>query len=412
MSTRIGWLTSMLCGAVVGAALLARVGTSVAEQPPPPPQAGPAPPPAAAAPAAAIAAPAKAAPPNMEPAGETPVAAPAPAAAAAPPPLPLTIFSSFDPGRMAALVAAITRETGIEITLVNDDDDLLLGRLLREGAKSRADVVLLRNGARFERAATAGLLQAVKLPAVEQAVPARFRDADVRWFGLASFARVLVYAPDRVKPGELASYDSPTALAWRGRLCLPPPHHPGYRTLLAGIITHHGVDYGEAWARGMLANAAPPLDIAPPLQRTPEWIDRSMVDALDAKACDITLLDSRTLTRFTDPANTTERRELDRVAAVWPNQDGWGTQVDIIGAGMAAASEKRESVQKLFEYLVSDAAQRAIAEALHAYPIKGGVPLTDALTRWGPFKADDTPLPEILSHLEEARTIADKVGWP
>jgi iron(III) transport system substrate-binding protein len=330
-------------------------------------------------------------------------AAPAPTA---------TIYSSFDPGRIAPLVTAIAKETGVEITLVGDDDDLLLGRLLREGAASPADIVLLRNGARFERAATAGLLQPLKLAAVVQAVPAGFRDTHDRWFGIASFARVLVYAPDRVKPGELASYDSPTAPTWRGRLCLPPPHHPGYRTLLAGIIAHHGVDYGEAWARGMLANAAPPLDVAPPPKRTPESVDRSLVDALDAKACDVTLLDSRTLTRFTDPSNKSERRELDRIAAVWPNQDGWGTQVDIIGVGMAAASAKREAVQKLFEYLVSDAAQRAIAEALYAYPIKGGVPLTDALTRWGPFKPDETPLPEILAQLGEARAIADKVKWP
>jgi iron(III) transport system substrate-binding protein len=349
----------------------------------------------------------------------------------APPPAPpskLTVYSSFDPGRLAAIVAALTKETGIEITLVHDDDDLLLGRLLREGANSPADIIMLRNSARFEVAATAGLLEPVKAPAIEAAVPAGYRDRGARWFGLASFARVLVYAPDRVKPGELASYDSPTAPTWRGRLCLPPPHHPGYRTLLAAIVQHHGTDYGEAWARGMLANAAPVLDIAtqsptpvptpapappaPPPQRTPESIDRALVDALDAKACDITLLDSRTLTRFTDPNNKSERRELDRIAAVWPNQDSWGTQVDIVGAAMTAASTKREAVQKLFEYLVSDAAQRALAEALYAYPIKPGVPLTDALTRWGPFKPDDTPLPEILSHLEEARAIADKVKWP
>jgi iron(III) transport system substrate-binding protein len=335
-----------------------------------------------------------------------------PAPAPAPPPPKVTLYSSFDPARLAALVAALTKETGIEVTLVVDDDDLLLGRLLREGAHSPADIVLLRNAARFERAATAGLLQEIKLPAVEQAVPAGFRDPGGRWFGLASFARVLVYAPDRVKPGELASYDSPTAPTWRGRLCLPPPHHPGYRTLLAGIIQHHGADYAEAWARGMLANASPPLDLPPPAKRTPETVDRTLVDALDAKACDITLLDSRTLTRFTDPTNKSERRELDKIAAVWPNQDSWGTQIDIIGAAMTAASQQRETVQKVFEYLVSDAAQRALAEALYAYPIKGGVPLTDALTRWGPFKPDDTPLPEILAHLEDARVIADKVTWP
>lgn len=337
------------------------------------------------------------------------------AAAAEPAPAPvrpkLTIYSSLDPSRLASLLAVVTRDTGIDITPLFDDDDLLLGRLLREGADSPADIVLLRNAARLERAATAGLLQTVKLPALEQAIPAGYRDPAGHWYGVASFARVLVYATDRVKPGELTSYDSPTSPSWRGRLCLPPARYPGYRTLLATILHHEGEDYAEAWARGMLANAAP-LDLSPPETRTPEWVDRALVDALDAKLCDITLLDSRTLTRFTDPTNKAERRELDRIGAVWPNQDGWGTEVDIIGAAMTAASDKREAVQKLMEYLVSDAAQRAIAEALFAYPIKAGVPLTDALTRWGPFKADDTPLPAILSHLEAARRVAEKVGWP
>src|SRR5271163_5361226 len=90
-----------------------------------------------------------------------------PVPTAAPPPAKLTLYSSFDPARLAALVAALTRDTGIEITLVVDDDDLLLGRLLREGAHSPADLVLLRNAARFEVAATAGLLQDASLPALE-----------------------------------------------------------------------------------------------------------------------------------------------------------------------------------------------------------------------------------------------------
>lgn len=345
-------------------------------------------------------------------AGGTPAGAQSsPAGAPAAPPPKVTVYGSFDRARIAPVLSGVVRDTGIDVALVSDDDDLLLGRLLREGPASPADILLLRNAARFERAAAAGLLQPLKLASVEQAVPARLRDPEARWFAIATFARVLVYAADRVKPGELTSYDSPTNPTWRGRLCLPPQHHPGFRSLLAGVIRHNGPDYAEAWARGMLANAAP-LDSAPPAQRTPEWIDRALIAGLDAKVCDITLLDSRTLTRLTDPANRADRRELDKIGAVWPNQAGSGTQVDVLGAAMTAASTQRESVQKVFDYLMTDAAQRAIADALYAYPVKAGVPLTDALTRWGPFKPDETPLAELIAHLPQARALGDKIGWP
>src|SRR5260221_11783749 len=87
---------------------------------------------------------------------------PPPAAA----PTKVTIYSSFDRARLAPVLPSIGRETGLELVPVGDDDDLLLGRLLREGAGSPADIVLLPNAARFERAATAGLLQPLKLPAI------------------------------------------------------------------------------------------------------------------------------------------------------------------------------------------------------------------------------------------------------
>ena len=44
--------------------------------------------------------------------------------------------------------------------------------------------------------------------------------------------------------------------------------------------------------------------------------------------------------------------------------------------------------------------------------IKPGVPLSNPVTRWGPFKADETPLSTLLPLLEQAGDLADHANWP
>ena len=60
-----------------------------------------------------------------------------------------------------------TKETGIRVKLLEAKDDALIQRLGSEGASSPADVLILADAARLDRAAGLGLFQAVESPALQ-----------------------------------------------------------------------------------------------------------------------------------------------------------------------------------------------------------------------------------------------------
>jgi iron(III) transport system substrate-binding protein len=383
--------------------------------PPPAPASKPAPPAAAQAqPRPAPAQPAPAAP--AQPTAAAPATPPPTAAtpAATPPdqkPTPkVTLYTAFEPNRLKPVLAEFTKASGITVTVDADMPDLILGRLLREGAASSADVLMMPNLTRFDRAATAGLLQPLALPALEEAVPAAYRDPAARWFGVASFARGIAYRTDKVKPGEITRYEDLAKPQWKGRLCVPPINRPGNRALFASLILHDGVQAATDWVQAVGTNAVP----LPPPTGKPEidGDDKPLIRALGTGLCDVAIIGSRTLARSADRGDDSDKATLDQLAVVWPNQDKTGTQVDIIGIGLAATSGKSDAVMKFIGYLASDTGQRLLAEALWAYPIKPGVPLSNPVTRWGPFKADDTPLSGLLPSMEQAGDIADHANWP
>jgi iron(III) transport system substrate-binding protein len=366
--------------------------------------------PAANPPAAATtpAPPAPAAP--AAPAAATPPAKPAAGGDAAKPVQKVTLYSAFDPARLKPVFAEFSKESGIAIELQADMPDILLGRLLREGPATSADLILLPNLTRFDRAATAGLLQPRAVPALEEAVPPSYRDPSARWFGIASFARGVAYRTDKVKPGEIVHYEDLAKPQWKGRLCIPPIDRPGNRTLFASLLLHDGAAAAGQWIQAVGANAV----ALPPPEGKPEidGDDRPLIRALGAGKCDAAIIGSRTLARLADRGDDKDKAILDQLAVVWPNQDTSGTQIDIVGVGLAGTGDKRDAALKVMAYLASDTGQRLLAEALWAYPMKAGVPLSNPVTRWGPFKADETPLSTLLPLLEQAGDLADHANWP
>lgn len=313
---------------------------------------------------------------------------------------PVVIFAAAPSEQLQPILTELTRDTGVGAELVSDTDDQLLARLRQHG--TQADIVILNGVARVGRAAADGLLQPLALPELERAVPPALRDPGAQWFGLATFVHVLIHSAERTRPGVLKTYADPAGQVWSGRLCLPPTGRPGNRTLLASILLHEGEDAAAAWARALAANAAQP-DL-PPLAT-----EELLIDAIADGRCDAGLIGSRALGRLTAAGN---RTLLEKITVVWPNQADRGATVDVVAAGLARASDRREAVLKTLAWLAGTTGQRLLAAALHAYPVTAGVPLSDPLTRWGPFKADQTPLAALAARLDQAGQIAQAAGWP
>ena len=96
-----------------------------------------------------------------------------------------------------------TDDTGIEVEFLFGDDAELRERILAEGEDTVADAYITVDAGNLAAAAEQGIFAPVDSTVLEDAVPAKFRDPEGRWFGLAERARTIIYSPERVDPADL-----------------------------------------------------------------------------------------------------------------------------------------------------------------------------------------------------------------
>ena len=160
----------------------------------------------------------------------------------------LNLYSYRQPFLMKPLLDAFSDQTGIEVNLVYAKKGIL-ERLKAEGMNSPADAVLAADIGRLQDLVEAGLAQPVSSPVLESNIPARYRHPKGLWFGLTTRARVIYTHKERVKPGELTSYEDLAAPRFKNRVCTRSGKHPYNISLLASIITASGEKAAEEWAK-------------------------------------------------------------------------------------------------------------------------------------------------------------------
>ncbi len=301
-----------------------------------------------------------------------------------------------------ALYTNFTKATGIEINRIEAGDDALLERIRNEAANSPADVLLIVDAARLARAEQLGLFAPVRSKLLEQRIPPEFRDPDGMWFGFSSRARVIVYDKAAVKAEDVPSYESLADPRNKGKVCTRPGSHPYMLALVSAMIAHHGEQKAEEWARGVVANFA----------RPPQGGDTDQIRAVAAGECGIALTNSYYLVRLMRSDKPEDRAVAQKVGLVWPDQKGYGTHMNISGAGLMRNAPNRENAVRFLEYLASDAAQAYFAGGNNEWPVvKTAVFKNPELASLGKFKADPLSAAQLGKNLAAAQRIVDRVGW-
>ena len=67
-----------------------------------------------------------------------------------------------------------------------------------------------------------------------------------------------------------------------------------------------------------------------------------------------------------------------------------------------------EGAVRLIEFLLSDEAQAAFAQANYEYPVRDGIELAPEVAAWGDFKADTLPLEVLGQNARQATMIFDE----
>ncbi|HSS66702.1 MAG TPA: Fe(3+) ABC transporter substrate-binding protein [Gammaproteobacteria bacterium] len=314
----------------------------------------------------------------------------------------VNVYSARKEALIKPLLDKFRAETGIEARLVTAEAGPLLERLRREGRNSPADLFITVDAGRLHQAKTAGLLQPVESAALEASVPAAYRDPQGLWFGLSLRARPIMYATDRVHPDQLDSYLSLADPRWRGRICIRSSSNIYNQSLVASVIAAHGEAETLEWLKGLVKNFA----------RKPAGGDRDQIRAAAAGECDIAIANTYYLARMrgAEPGSA-DREAAEALAVFWPNQNGRGVHVNVSGAGVTNAAPNRDNAIRLLEFLVTDEAQAWYARVNNEYPVKPGVPWSDAVREMGRFKADDLNLAVLGSNNALAVKLMDQAGW-
>jgi iron(III) transport system substrate-binding protein len=262
-------------------------------------------------------------------------------------------------------------------------------------------VLITVDAGRLHRAKEKGLLQGIESPVLSANVPAHLRDREGEWWGLTKRARVLVYAKARVRPEEIATYESLAAPRWRGKILVRSSENVYNQSLLAALIAEGGEAAALSWARAIVGNLA----------RAPSGGDRDQVKAVAAGAGDVAISNTYYVAQLATSADAEERRVYEQVGVVFPNQADRGTHINVSGAGVTRHAPNRANAVRLLEYLVSDDAQRLYAEGNQEYPVKPGVSVSATLRSWGEFREDTLSLWRLGELNGRAVMLFDQAGW-
>ena len=320
----------------------------------------------------------------------------------------LNLYSARHYQTDEALYSNFTKATGIKVNRVDADDAGILARLKAEGTASPADVILLVDAARLWKGDADGLFKPIKSPLLEAAIPVNLRSKEspegTTWFGFSTRARVVVYDKLKVKKTDVDTYEKLADPKNKGLLCTRSGAHPYNLSLFSAVTEHLGEAKTEQWLKGLVANMA----------RDPKGGDTDQIKAVASGECGVALTNSYYLARIMRSSAPEDKLVADRVGVVFPNQQTWGTHVNIAGAAVAKNAKHPENAVKFMEYLASPDAQNYFANGNNEWPavtsVKVNNPALQAMTG-GSFKADTIPVSAIGYNQLKVQQLLDRVGF-
>jgi iron(III) transport system substrate-binding protein len=307
-----------------------------------------------------------------------------------------------------ALYSDFTKATGIKINRVDSDDAGIIARLKAEGTASPADVILLVDAARLWKGEVDGMFLPVKSKTLETAVPTQLRskptDDGIAWFGLSTRARVVVYDKLKVKREDVDTYEELADPKNKGKLCIRSGSHPYNLSLFGAMTEHLGPAATEVWLKGMVDNMA----------RAPKGGDTDQIKAVASGECGIAVTNTYYLARLMRSTNPADKAVAERVGVVFPNQQSWGTHVNVAGGAVARYSKNQANAVKFLEYLVSPEAQNHFANGNNEWPVVKGMkldnPALKAMTG-GNFKSELVPISAVGMNQIKVQQMLDRVGF-
>jgi iron(III) transport system substrate-binding protein len=297
---------------------------------------------------------------------------------------------------------AFTKATGIRVNVVSVKEAAqLVERMKAEGKRSPADVLMTVDVGNLQVAKSAGLFGKLKSSTVTDGVPAHLRDSDDEWTAVSFRARVIAYDKSKIKEGEITSYEDLADPKWKGRVLVRSSNHVYNQSLAASLVTALGEEKTESWARGVTQNLA----------RKPEGGDTDQLKAIAAGRGQIAVVNSYYAGRLLASNTDEDKKTMQNIALLFPNQGDRGTHVNVSGVGLVKNAPHAAAARKYIDFWLSKESQSKIANAMFEFPAVVGVEPAPVVKAFGSPKFDTVPLSKVAANSPTAIRILDKAGW-
>ena len=310
----------------------------------------------------------------------------------------INVYSYRQPELIKPLFDAFSKETGIDINIAFLRKGLV-EKLLAEGSRSPADLVVTVDISRLNSVVEAGVTQSVSSEIINKNIPSKFRDPDGYWFGLTSRARIIYASRDRVSDGEVTTYEDLASPKWKGRICTRAGTNSYNLALTSSMIAHHGEAEAKKWLHSLKKNLA----------RKPSGNDRAQVKSIWAGECDISIGNTYYMKKLL--SNKDQRAWAESVRIIFPKFENGGTHVNLSGIALTKAAPNKDNAIKLMEWLTGEDAQEIYAEKNGEYPLRPGSKPSKLVSSWGKLTPDTIPLITLAKLRPDSLRITEEVGF-
>ncbi len=271
-------------------------------------------------------------------------------------------------------------------------------------------MILLVDAARLYKGEVEGLFKPVKSKVLEDAIPAQYRGKasaeGTPWFGFSTRARVVVYDKIKVQREDVDTYEELADAKNKGKICIRSGSHPYNLSLFGAITEHLGEAKAQDWINGLKANLA----------RDPKGGDTDQIKAVAAGECQIAVSNSYYVARLMRSSKPEDRAVMEKVAVVFPNQQSWGTHLNIAG-GAVAKNSKNTARPRSSSSSTWPAPRRRTTSPTAT--TNGPPPRASrsATRRWramsggGDFKAETIPLAAVGANQVKVQQMLDRAGF-
>ncbi len=314
---------------------------------------------------------------------------------------PLTVYAYRQMAVMTPLLDQFTRETGVAISVVSGQPDVLLGRLVAEGPNSPADVLLTIDVTNLEAARIAGVLRPLQSLELNARVPAWLRDRNGYWVAQSLWPRAILTAVG--EPARTWSYSDLADPAQKGRVCVRSSSDIYSASFMESAVANLGKTGASRWAEAVIANLA----------AAPFKTGKALVNALEAGSCRIALDNAFYIGRMRRDPNASTAAAARTIGVIWPT--GWtsrpsGAVFAVSGAALAKNSPHPNAGRKLIEFLARPDIQLRYTDQTSEFPALSAPTLPPSFASMPLPQFDRTSLRN-KSRTREADSIYHASGW-